>query len=105
MIILSLKKREKLIITTQNKIEIMFKVHFLFSSIMFMKNVVKFDYFLSVDDETSITHREIMKIIHKINSNKIFKKNKIINKALRQFVYVIVKQICFFFNKCIKKRI
>ena len=90
-IISSLKKREKLIIITQNKIEIMFEVHFSFSSTMFMKDVAEFNYFLSIDDGTLMTHREIMKVIHKINSNKTFKINKIINKALRQFVRVIVE--------------
>ena len=104
-IILLLKKREKLIITAQNKIEIMFKIHFLFLLIVFMKDVAEFDYFSSVDDETSITHRKIMKIIHKISSNKIFKINEIINKTLRQLARVVVEQICSFFNKCIKKKI
>ena len=83
----------------------MFKVHFSFSSTMFMKNVAKFDYSSSIDNETSMTRREIMKIIHKINLNKTFKINEIINKTLRQFVRVIVEQIHFFFNKCIKKKI
>ena len=82
-IISSLKKCEKIIIITQNKIEIMFKVHFSFLLIIFMKNIAKFDYFSLIDDETSMTRREIIKIIHKINSNKIFKINKIINKTLR----------------------
>ena len=104
-IISSLKKREKLIIITQNKIEIMFEVHFSFSSTIFMKNVAKFNYFSSVDDGTSMTRRKIMKIIHKISSNKTLKINKIINKALRQLARVVVEQIYFFFNKCIKKKI
>ena len=82
-IILSLKKREKLIIITQNKIEIIFKTHFLFSSTMFIKNIANFDYFSSIDDEASMTHCEIIKIIYKISSNKIFKVNEIINKTLR----------------------
>ena len=56
-----------------------------------MKNVEKFDYFLSVDDEASITRREIMKVIYKVNSNKTFKINEIINKALRQFIRVVVE--------------
>ena len=90
-IISSLKKHEKLIIITQNKIEIMFEVHFSFSSTMFMKNIEKFDYFSLIDDETSITHREIMKVIHKINSNKTFKINEIINKALQQLARIIIK--------------
>ena len=105
MIILSLKKRKRLIITTQNKIEIIFKIHFSFLSTMFMKDVAEFDYFSSVDDETSMTCREIMKIIYKINLNKIFEINKIINKALRQLIRVVVEQIRFFFDRCIKKKI
>ena len=86
-----MKKREELIITAQNKIEIMFKIYFSFSSTIFIKNVEKFNYFLLIDDETSITHREIIKIIHKINSNKTFKINEIINKTLRQLICVIVE--------------
>ena len=53
-IISSLKKCEKLIITAQNKIEIMFKIHFLFSLTMFMKIIEEFDYFLLIDDETTM---------------------------------------------------
>ena len=103
--ILSLKKREKLIIITQNKIKIMFKTYFLFLLTVFMRNAAEFNYSSSIDDKTSVTCREIIKIIHKINLNKIFKINEIINKALRQLIRVVVKQIHFLFNKCIKKKI
>ena len=82
-IISSLKKREKLIVITQDKTEIMFKIHFSFLLIMFMKDVENFNYSSSVDNEAPMTYREIIKIIHKINSNKIFKINEIINKILR----------------------
>ena len=91
MIISSLKKRERLIIITQNKIKIMFETYFSFLLTMFMKDVTKFNYFLSIDDGTSMTCRKIIKVIHKINSNKTFKINKIINRTLRQLVRVIVK--------------
>ena len=91
IIILSLKKREELIITTQNKIEIMFEIHFSSSSTMFMKNVEKFDYFSLVENEAPMTRREIMKIIHKINLNKAFEINEIINKALRQLARIVIK--------------
>ena len=74
----------------------MFKIHFSFLLTMFMKNVIKFNYFLSIDDKTLMIYREIMKIIHKINSNKIFEINKIINKTLRQLARVVIKQIYFF---------
>ena len=83
----------------------MFEIHFSFSFIVFIKNVAKFNYSLLINDEASMTRREIMKIIHKISLNKIFKINEIINRALRQFVNVIIKQIRFFFDQCIKKKI
>ena len=70
-----------------------------------MKNVAKFNYFSLIDDETSITCCKKMKIIYKINFNKIFKINEIINRALRQFAHIIVEQIRFLFDRCIKKRI
>ena len=82
---------EKLIITMQNKIKIMFEIYFSFLSTIFMKNVEKFDYFSLIDNKTSITRCEIMKTIHKINLNKVFKINKVINKALRQFTRVIIE--------------
>ena len=104
-IILSLKKREKLIITAQDKIEIIFKIYFSSSLTLFMKDVEKFNYFLLIDDETSMTRRKIIKIIYKINSNKTFEINKIINKTLRQLACVIVKQIRFLFNTYIKEKI
>ena len=69
----------------------MFEAYFLSLLTMFMKNVIKFDYFSSIDDETSMTRREIIKIIHKINLNKIFKINEIINKMLKQLARVIVE--------------
>ena len=90
-IISSLKKHEKLIITAQNKIEIMFEIYFSFLLTILMKDIAKFNYFLLINDETSMTRREMMKIIHKINSNKTFEINEIINKTLRQFVRVIVE--------------
>ena len=86
-----MKKRERLIITTQNNIEIMFETHFLFSLTVFMKDAAKFDYFFSINDEMLTTRREIIKIIHKINLNKTFEINEIINKTLQQLARIIVK--------------
>ena len=105
MIISLLKKHEKLVTTTQNKIEIMFAAHFSSSSTMFMKDIAKFNYSLLIDDETSMTRREMMKVIHKVSLNKTFEINEIINKTLRQFARVVVEQIHSFFDKCIKKKI
>ena len=86
-----LKKYKELIIKMKDKIKIIFKVYFSFSLIMFIKNIIKFNYFSLIDDETSMTHYKIIKIIYKINLNKIFKINKIINRTLQQFIRVIIK--------------
>ena len=47
--------------------------------------------------------REIIKIVYKIHLNKTLEINKVINKALQRFVNIVIKQIHFFFDKCIKK--
>ena len=105
MIISLLKTRENVVATTQNKVEIMFEIHFSFSLIVFMNDIEKFVYFSSTDDDEAVTCREIMKIIYKVNSNKASKINEIINKTLRQLARIIIEQIHFFFDKCIKENI
>ena len=100
-----MKAREDVAATTQNKIEIIFEIHFSFSSIVFMNDIKRFIYFSSTDDDKTMTRREIMKIVYKINLNKMSKINEIINKALRQLAQIIIKQIHFLFDKYIKKNI
>ena len=51
-----------------------------------MNDIEKFVYFSLIDNDEAITHREIIKIVYKISSNKMLKINEIINKALRQLV-------------------
>ena len=94
-----MKTSENVAATTQNKIEIIFEIHFLFSLIVFMNNIEKFVYFLSIDDDEIVIRREIMKIVYKINFNKI------INKTLRQLARIVIEQIYFLFDKCIKESI
>ena len=77
--------RENVAATTQNKVEIMFKIHFSFLSTIFMNDIKIFVYFLSINDDEAMTHREIIKIVYEINLSKMLKINEIINKALRQF--------------------
>ena len=91
MIILSLKTRENIIVMTQNKIEIMFEIHFSSSSIVFMNDIEKFIYFSSTNDDEAMTRREIIKIVYKISSNKASKINEVINKTLRQLTRVIIE--------------
>ena len=74
--------RENVAATTQNKIKIMFKIHFPFSSIIFINDIEKYVYFLLIKNDETMTRCEIMKIVYKINLNKMLKINEIINKAL-----------------------
>ena len=78
-----MKTRENVVATIQNKVEIMFEIYFSFSLIVFMNDIEKFVYFSSTDDDETITRREIIKIVYKINLNKVSKINEIINKTLR----------------------
>ena len=50
-IILSLKKQNETIVKMYEKVEIMFKTHFLSSSITFTNNIQKLFYILSASDK------------------------------------------------------
>ena len=100
-----LKTRENAVAMTQNKIKIIFEIHFSFLSIIFINDIEKFIYFSSTDDDETITRREIIKIVYKINLNKTSKVNEVINKTLRHLAQIIIEQIHFCFDKCIKENI
>ena len=61
----------------------MFEIHFSSLSIVFINDIKKFIYSLSINDDETITRRKIIKIVYKINLNKALKINKIINKTLQ----------------------
>ena len=90
-IILSLKKWNKIIIKTHEKVEVIFKIYFLSSSVVSTNNIKKSFYSLSTNDEKTMTNRKLIKVIHKIDINKILKVNEIINRALKQFVAIVMK--------------
>ena len=50
-----------------------------------------------------MTHREIIKVIYKINLNKTLKINEIINKMLQQLARIIIEHIYFFSTNALKK--
>ena len=100
-----MKTRENVAVTTQNKVEVMFETHFSFSSTIFMNDTEEFVYSSSTSDGEAVTRRKIMRIVYKVSSNKASRINKIINKALRQLIRVIIKQIRSLFDRCIKEGI
>ena len=90
-IILSLKKQNEITIKTHKKVEIMFEIHFLSLSVIFINNIKKFFYLSSASDDETITNQKLMKAVYKINLNKISEINEIINRALKQLVAIIIK--------------
>ena len=69
----------------------MFEICFLFSSIISINNIKNSFYSLLIDDKKTIINCNIIKIVYKINSNKMLKINEIINKTLRRLVDVVIK--------------
>ena len=86
-----MKTREKVAAMTQNKVKIIFKIHFSFLSIIFMNDIKKFIYFSLTDDDETVTRHKIIKIVYKINLNKASKINEVINKTLRQLARIIIE--------------
>ena len=80
-------------VQTQNKIEIMFKIYFSSSLAVFTKDIKIFFYLTSTSDEKTITSREIIKTIYKVESDKALKMNEITNKVLQRLVNVAIKQV------------
>ena len=69
----------------------MFETHFPFLLTVFIKDIKMFVYVTSINDEKTITSREIIKTIYKFKSNETSEMNEITNRALRQFVNVMIK--------------
>ena len=86
-----MKTRKNVVATTQNKVEIIFKIYFSSLSIVFMNDIEKFVYSSLTNDDEIVTRREIIKIVYKINLNKMSKINEIINKTLRQLARIIIE--------------
>ncbi len=86
--ILSLTKSEcsDIITTMQNKVKMMFQTHFLSFSEILMLNTIDFKYSLSIDNDVSLIHRKIKKVIYKATSDKMSRHTKYINKTMRRLI-------------------
>ncbi len=86
--ILSLTKSEcfDIITTMQNKVKMMFQTHFLLSSEILMLNTIDFKYSLLIENDVSLTHHEIKRVIYKATSDKMSRHTKYINKIMRRLV-------------------
>ena len=87
-IIFSLIKSECFDITTtaQNKMKMMFQTYFSSSSEIFMLNTEDFKYLLSIENDISLMHRKIKRIIYKITFNKTSRYIEYINRIMRRLI-------------------
>jgi len=105
--ILSLAKSEcsDIVTTAQNKAKMMFQTHFSSSSEIFMLNTIEFKYSLSIENDASLTHREIKRVVYKAASDKTLKHTKYTNRIMRRLVDDASEQIRSLFKRCLQKRI
>jgi hypothetical protein len=87
-IVFSLIKSECFDITTtaQNKMKMMFQTYFSSSSEIFMLNTEDFKYSLSIENDISLMHRKIKRIIYKITFNKTSRYIEYINRIMRRLI-------------------
>jgi len=85
----------------QNKVKMMFQTHFLSSSEILILNTIDFKYSLSIENDASLMHHKIKKVIYKVTSDKTSRHTKYINKIMRRLVDNTLEQICSFFERCL----
>jgi len=66
-----------------------------------MLNIIDFKYSLLIEDDASLMHCKIKKVIYKVTSDKTLKHTKYINKIMRRLVNDTSKQIHFLFERCL----
>jgi len=58
----------------------MFQTHFSSFSEIFMLNIINFEYSFLIEDNISLMHHKIKRVIYKVTFNKTLKHTKYINK-------------------------
>ncbi len=70
-----------------------------------MLNTEDFKYSLLIENDASLMHHKIKKVIYKMMLNKTLKYTEYTNKIMRRLVDNASEQICFLFERCLQKRI
>ncbi len=86
--ILSLIKSEcsDIVTTMQNKVKMMFQTHFSSFSEILMLNIINFKYSFLIEDDASLMHRKIKRVIYKVTSDKMLKHTRYINRIMRRLI-------------------
>ncbi len=75
-----------IVTTAQNKVKMMFQTHFLSSSEILMLNTINFKYSLLIEDDISLTHCKIKRVVYKVTSDKTLKHMRYINRIMRRLI-------------------
>jgi len=75
-----------IIMTAQNKMKMMFQTHFSSSSEILMLNTKNFKYSLLIENDVSLMHHKIKKVIYKMMLNKTLRHTEYTNKIMRRLV-------------------
>jgi len=70
-----------------------------------MLNTIDFKYSLSIEDDASLIHHKIKKVIYKVTFDKTLKHMRYINRIMRRLINDTSEQIHFLFERCLQKRI
>ena len=70
-----------------------------------MLNTINFEYSFLIENDVSLMHHEIKRIIYKATSDKTSRYMKYINKIMRRLIDDTSEWIHSFFEKCLQKRI
>ena len=103
----SLKQRNEMTTTAEQKTKIIFQTYFSSSliSTLFAKNISSYDYSQLMKKDELIIKREIMKAIYKTTLNKTSDVNEVTNRALRHFIEIAASQMRSLFERYYRKKI
>jgi len=94
-----------IVTTAQNKAKMMFQTHFSPSSEILMLNTINFEYSFLIENDVSLMHREIKRVVYKAASDKTSKHTRYTNRIMRRLVDDASEQIRSLFERCLQKRI
>ncbi len=83
---LTKSKCSDIITTAQNKVKIMFQTHFSSSSEILMLNTMNFKYSLLIENDISLIHCKIKKVIYKVTFDKTSKHMRYTNRIMCRLV-------------------
>ncbi len=70
----------------QNKVKRMFQAHFSSFSKILMLNTINFKYSLLIEDDVSLMHHKIKRIIYKVIFDKMSRYTRYINRIMRRLI-------------------